>query len=124
MTLHGIDFREGMHPDTERTLEKIFSKIEEEGGEIDVRDSISWQLLAGNLDWYYKTAGTEELIEISDRGNMSVSPYFTVNMKTQTQIQALIKELGLTTASRTRMNGNESKDEEPPIMKFLTRAKG
>lgn len=114
MNIYGIEFPEDLHPETEALLEKILGDFEEK--EIPRGcDVASWRLLASNLDLYHQSLEAlkrDGFIEISDRGNVSLSPNFTVNIKVQSLIQGFLREMGLTLMSRTRINKKSAAEEE------------
>lgn len=125
MNIHGIDFPDVMHPDSERYLRDILEVFSQDG-DIDIRDSIAWRLLAGSLDQYFETeAGILEkgVVCRSSQKQESVSGYFTANIKLQTQIQNLLKELGLTPLSRMKLKKVAEAEEEPLLVKLLNRGR-
>ena len=85
-------------------------------------DSLSIYLLASNLDIYLQC---EEHIRkngltiISDRGNESLSPYATQQKVVQSSIISLLKELGLTLGSRSKIKAISEAPEESPLLKLL-----
>ncbi|MCH5241811.1 MAG: P27 family phage terminase small subunit [Muribaculaceae bacterium] len=93
----------------------------EENGDLDARDAITWRLLADDLDNYFQSRSEmkkEGFVYMTDRGNFSLSPHFNANAKTQSLIQGLLKDLGLTPASRNKMKKNESTEEDSLLEKF------
>lgn len=125
MNLHGIDFYEGMHPLTLRCMEETLSMLSADSL-VNPIDTIAWNLVAHNLDIFLEskehlksTRDEPGLVDITDRGNLAVSPYFTINAKVQSLLQGLMKDLGLTPAARAKMRKEEGKEEESLLEQLL-----
>lgn len=84
-------------------------------------DTISLYLLADNINTYLECEENIKiygLVQTSDRGNTSLSPYVILQKQVQNSIFSLLREFGLTLGSRTKMK--EIKTEEmSPLMGFL-----
>lgn len=125
MNLYGIEFYDGMNPYTERCMEETLAILDADGL-VNPLDTVAWNMLAHNIDIFLdskeKLKPSKDdagMVDITDRGNLAVSPYFTINAKVQSLIQNLLKDLGLTPASRSKMRKDENSDEESPLEKLL-----
>ena len=125
MRICGIEFYEEMRDETRTCMEETLAMLENENL-INQLDSVAWNMLAHNLDIFLESKDKLKpskddagMVEITDRGNLSVSPYFTINAKVQSLIQNLMKELGLTPAARAKMKKDQGTEEESPLERLL-----
>lgn len=107
-----------------QTLDFITSIIDcfDQDGKLNSLDSLSIYLLASNLDQYLKCERElrkSGLCVVSDRGNYGISPYAQLQKTLMKDILSLLKELGLTLGSRSKIKVLDSADEDSPLMKFL-----
>lgn len=86
-------------------MRDIIDRLDEEQ-KLHRLDAMTLYMMAGNINSYLEC---EENIAIqgitieSDRGNSSLSPYVLLQKQVQGQITVLLKEMGLTLGSRTRL---------------------
>lgn len=123
MKIYGIELPDTLHPETEGCIRAILKEYESEGL-IDIRDSIAWRMLAVNLNFFFSSE--EEIYEKgltreSKQKNMAISSSVLVNSKFQSMILPLLKELGLTPASRAKIRKTENTEEEPLFARFIKR---
>lgn len=85
-------------------------------------DSLSLYMLCDAINTYLdceQHIKEEGYTIISDRGNTSLSPYIVIQKQVQSQINVLIKELGLSIKSRSSIKLADTAEEESPLMKFI-----
>lgn len=102
-------------------IEAIIDTFEQEK-KLNSLDNLSIYLLASNLDIYFQCE--EEIRKtgltiITDRGNASLSPYASQMKVAYTAILNLLKELGLTLGSRSKIKAISEAPEESPLLKLL-----
>lgn len=117
----GINLPKGIKKETFSFISNIIDCFEEEG-KLDSLDALSIYLLASNLDIYLKCEAAirkHGITVTTDRGNENLSPYCTQQKAVTGTILSLLKELGLTLGSRTKMKVIESSDTDSPLLKFL-----
>lgn len=125
MNIHGIEFYDGMHPHTQSCMEETLAILDADGL-VNPLDTVAWNMLAHNIDIFLESKvklkpskDDAGMVDITDRGNLAVSPYFTINAKVQSLIQNLLKDLGLTPASRAKMRKEKDDEEESPLERLL-----
>ena len=87
-------------------------------------DALSLYLLAGNFNLYLECEEQIKkngMVQFSDRGNMSLSSYAVQQKQLQSSIITILKEMGLTLGSRTKMKDIQTDLEDSPLAGFLGR---
>lgn len=108
----------------QKTLNFITSIIEsfDLEGKLNSLDHLSIYLLASNLDQYFiceEKLKKEGLVVTTDRGNTNPSPYTQIQKTVMRDIISLLKELGCTLSSRSKLKVLDNADEDSPLMNFL-----
>lgn len=114
-------------PDNLKDLSYQFIKgiinVFDKEGKLNSLDQLSLYMLANNINVYLdceQKIAEKGIMAVSSYGNESVSPFVNLQKQTQTQIVAILKEMGLTLNSRSRINLNENNDiSDSPILNFL-----
>lgn len=100
----------------------ILKRLEKDG-RLNQLDEVTLYMLACSIKQFvecYKTTEREGLITYSDRNNQTPNPYFTMQTKLTSSLTALLKEMGLTLASRVKLNkGSEAEEDDSPLKEFL-----
>lgn len=120
MKYKGIELPDGLRELTYQFIQGIIETFDEEN-KLNKLDSLSLYLLAGNVNQFLdceEDIKINGLTRISDRGNESLSPYVIQQKTVQNSILTLLKELGLTLGSRTKIKVIET-DENNPFLDFL-----
>lgn len=89
---------------------------------LDKIDTASLYILTKACDNYIKAnkhLDEEGMTFTSDRGNISISPYFKIVRDSEKTILMLLTEYGCTLRSRQKLKGIDSEVEESPLEKFL-----
>lgn len=122
MKIKNIQLPDNLKDLTYQFMKGIITNFDKEG-KLNSLDQLSLYILANNINTYLQC---EEKIEekgimaVSSYGNESVSPFVNLQKQTQNQIVQILKEMGLTLNSRSRINLNESNDlSDSPILNFL-----
>lgn len=121
MEVKGITLPDGLKDLTVRFMEGIIETFDKEN-KLNSLDTLSLYLLADNFDIYLECADNirkNGLVQISDRGNTSLSPFAVQQKQVQNSILSLLKELGLTLGSRTKIKVIDNTDENNPLLNFL-----
>lgn len=88
-------------------------------------DALSLYVLAGNINLYLECEEKIQekgIMSVSSYGNESISPFVQLQKQIQTQILNIMKEMGLTLHSRSKISLNESNDiTDSPILNFLSK---
>lgn len=117
----GINLPKGLKKDTFNFISGIIDTFEDEG-KLNSLDSLSIYLLASNVDTYLeceKQLRKHGYTTVSDRGNINPNVYVGIQKQAMSAILSLLKELGLTLGSRSKIKVLDSADEDSPLMKFL-----
>ena len=102
-------------------IESIIDQFEDEK-KLNKLDDLSIYLLASNLDIYLQCE--EEIRKngltiTTDRGNETLSPFAAQMKVAYTAVMNLLKELGLTLGSRSKIKAISEAPEESPLLKLL-----
>lgn len=117
MKIKGINLPDGLRPLAQYFMKGVIERLDKEG-RLDRLDELSLFLLAGNIDKYLmcdefvalsasETAATKE----SARGNQTIHPLLTYQKQIQGNIAVLLKEMGLTLGSRSKLKSPEKEEE-------------
>lgn len=124
MKIKNIELPDGLRELTYKFMKGIINTFDKEK-KLNSLDALSLYLLAGNVNTYLECEeqiAKNGLITISDRGNESLSAYALQQKQVQTSIITILKEMGLTLHSRSKINLNESTDvSDVPFLKFLNK---
>ena len=116
-----IELPDGLKELTYKFIKDIINNFNKEN-KLNSLDTISLYLLSNSFNQYLECEEhlkKEGLVTISDRGNSSLSPYAIQQKVVQSQIAVLLKELGLTLGSRSKLKILDTAEEESPLMKFI-----
>lgn len=94
-------------------IRDILDRLEEED-KLHRLDAMTLYMLAGNIHSYLECEQAirqNGITVTSDRNNESLSPYVLLQKQVQGQITVLLKEMGLTLGSRTRLKLPEKEEE-------------
>lgn len=109
----GIKLPEGMKPAAYEFMKDILDRLKDDD-KLHKLDAMTLYMLGGNINSYLECEEAimkEGIIVISDRSNQSLSPYVLLQKQVQGQITVLLKEMGLTLGSRTRLKLPEKEEE-------------
>lgn len=123
MKIKGVIIPDGLRDLTYQFIKGIINVFDKEQ-KLNSLDSLSLYILAGNFDNYLECEEQIKkngLVTISDRGNESLSPYAIQQQKLQSSIITILKEMGLTLGSRSKIKAIDSNDETSPLLAFLNR---
>ena len=124
MKIKNIELPDGLRELTYKFMKGIINTFDKEK-KLNSLDALSLYLLAGNVNTYLECEeqiAKNGLITVSDRGNESLSAYALQQKQVQTSIITILKEMGLTLHSRSKINLNESTDvSDVPFLKFLNK---
>ena len=123
MKIKGVIIPDGLRDLTYQFIKGIISVFDKEQ-KLNSLDSLSLYILAGNFDNYLECEEQIKkngLVTVSDRGNESLSPYAIQQQKLQSSIITILKEMGLTLGSRSKIKAIDSNDETSPLLAFLNR---
>lgn len=123
MKYKSITLPDGLKDLTYHFMKGIINTFDKEK-KLNNLDALSLYLLAGNVNSYLECE--EKIVEngmviISDRGNESLSPYAIQQQKLQSSIITILKEMGLTLGSRSKIKAIDSNDEVSPLLAFLNK---
>lgn len=119
--IKGVLLPKGIKQKTINFITSIIDSFDQEG-KLNSLDHLSMYLLASQLDQYFiceEKLKKEGIVFVSDRGNSSLSPYALQQKTVMKDILALLKELGCTLSSRSKLKILENSDADSPLMKFL-----
>ena len=123
MKIKGVIIPDGLRDLTYQFIKGIITVFDKEQ-KLNSLDALSLYLLAGNFDNYLECEENirkNGLVTISDRGNESLSPYAVQQQKLQSSIITILKEMGLTLGSRSKIKAIDSNDEVSPLLAFLNK---
>lgn len=123
MKIKGVIIPDGLRDLTYQFIKGIINVFDKEQ-KLNSLDSLSLYILAGNFDNYLECEEQIKkngLVTISDRGNESLSPYAVQQQKLQSSIITILKEMGLTLGSRSKIKAIDNNDEVSPLLAFLNK---
>lgn len=123
MKYKGICLPDGLRDFTIQSMKGIINTFDKEQ-KLNSLDGLSLYILAGNFDNYLECEEQIKkngLVSISDRGNESLSPYAIQQQKLQSSIILILKEMGLTLGSRSKIKAIDNNDEVSPLLAFLNK---
>ena len=94
----------------------------DEVGNLNALDKMAFYMLAGNIEMYLNCEQKvieEGLTVESAQGNVNLSPYVTQMKYLWGQISDMLKQMGLTLASRTRLKLPDGSEEASPLMQLM-----
>lgn len=119
--IKGVLLPKGIKQKTLNFITGIIESFDQEG-KLNSLDHLSIYLLASNLDQYFiceDKLKKEGLVCYSDRGNCNPNPHTQIQKTLMKDILSLLKELGCTLSSRSKLKLIEGGDEDSPLLKFL-----
>ncbi|MCH5302232.1 MAG: P27 family phage terminase small subunit [Prevotella sp.] len=124
MKIKNIVLPDGLKDLTYKFMKGIINTFDREK-KLNSLDALSLYLLAGNVNTYLECEeqiAKNGLVSISDRGNESLSSYAVLQKQVQSTIITILKEMGLTLHSRSKITLNETSDlSEIPFLKLLSK---
>lgn len=124
MTYKKIHLPDGLSDLTYTFMKGIINTFDKEK-KLNNLDALSLYMLAGNVHTYLRCEeeiAKNGMVTISDRGNESLSPFVVLQKQTQAGIVTILKEMGLTLHSRSKININENTDiSDLSFLKFITK---
>ena len=123
MKIKGIELPDYLRPETVAQVKAIVKRFEDDKS-LDRLDAIALNAFARDLDLFLQCdemlRGERDngYVQMSDRGNFSVSPYFDMRNKMERQMYAWMREFGLTMASRGKLKESEDTDSESPLADY------
>ena len=123
MKIKGVIIPDGLRDLTYQFIKGIINVFDKEQ-KLNSLDSLSLYILAGNFDNYLECEEQIKkngLVTVSDRCNESLSPYAIQQQKLQSSIITILKEMGLTLGSRSKIKAIDSNDEVSPLLAFLNK---
>lgn len=111
MEIKGITMPEGLRPLARKFMEDIIGRLER-NGRLDGLDNLTLYILAGNINLYLQCAeeGTDITTETA-RHTKQINPVFIYQKQIQGNIAVLLKEMGLTLGSRSKMKAPDREEE-------------
>lgn len=113
MEYQGIKMPDGLNEMAYEFMKDIIDRLKD-SDKLHRLDAMTLYMLAGNIHSYLECEDSIMKYGItieSDRGNQSLSPFVLLQKQVQGQITVLLKEMGLTLGSRTRMKLPEREEE-------------
>lgn len=120
MKYKNIELPDDMRTMTFQFITGIIDTFDDEN-KLNKLDELSLYLLAGNVDMFLECEEhikNEGMVQISDRGNSSLSPYVIHQKSVSNSILSLLKEFGLTLGSRSKLKVIDV-EENNPLLDFL-----
>lgn len=129
MVINGITFPDWLKPETVANIKAIVRRFVNEGT-LDKLDSVALNAFARDLDIFLECderlhdAESEDgmllgLLAKSDRGNLSISPYFNIRKDMEAKMFAWMRDFGLTQASREKLKRGDTGEEDSALMQLL-----
>lgn len=121
MTYKNIELPKGIKKQTISFIQGIIDLFETEQ-KLNELDSLSLYLLASNVDSYLeceRNIRKNGAVYITDRGNQAASAYVGIQKQAMSAIIALLKELGLTISSRSKIKAVDNAGDDSPLLSFL-----
>lgn len=122
MKYKDIELPNGCRKEAYKFVKDIINNFDKEK-KLNSLDSLSLYMLCDAINTYLdceQHIKEEGYTIISDRGNTSLSPYVLIIKQAQSQINVLIKELGLSIKARSSIKLANTAEEESPLSKFLS----
>lgn len=120
MKIKNIELPKGLQKEAEKQIRRVIERFDKDRS-LDTKDAILFLLLADSLDTYLECSNKikeEGLIYENASGRQVINNYETIRKYTQTAIMEILKQTGLTPASRIRLKLGE--DEGSTLLdKFL-----
>lgn len=117
-----VELPENLNKSAVAYVNNMVSRLEE-AGVIEEVDSEAVKMLAYNLSAFYEASEhlcNEGYTVTSDRGNVAPSPWVKIQKDAQTQAMKVMKDFGLTLASREKINKlNSASEEISPLDSFI-----
>lgn len=114
-----------LRPLTYQFVKSVIDTFKTEN-KLSALDNLSFYLLANNVDGYLlcqEHITAEGLTIESDRGNTSLSPYVVQQKVYHTSITTILREMGLTLGSRSKLKVIQNETEESPLASFIRGSK-
>lgn len=117
-----VELPENLNKSAVAYVNNMVSRLEE-AGVIEEVDSEAVKMLAYNLSAFYEASEhltKEGYVSMSDRGNIAPSPWVRIQRDAQTSAMRLMKDFGLTLASREKINKlSGAVDSNSPLDSFI-----
>lgn len=111
--------------EAQQFVDAVISNLKK-NDKLDKIDTASLYILTKACDTYIKAnehLDLEGLTFTSDRGNISISPYFKIARDSEKTILMLLTEYGCTLRSRQKLKGIDAEVEDSPLMQFINESK-
>lgn len=113
MEIKGFKMPDNLRPLAKEFIEEIMDRLERDG-KLHTLDAFSLYLLAGNIDRYLQCEETAMSITTETaRSTQQINPVLVYQKQIQGNIAVLLKEMGLTLGSRSKMKAPEHSEESP-----------
>lgn len=117
MKIKGITLPDNLGSMATEFMKSIITRLDKEG-RLDNLDQLSLFMLASNINKFIMCENefNGRLTTDSARGNETVNAVLTYQKQIQGNIAVLLKEMGLTLGSRSKMKSPEQGAEESPLL--------
>ena len=116
---------ENLTEEARQFIDAVISNLKK-NDRLDKLDTASLYILTKACDNYIianKHLDEEGFTFTSDRGNISISPYFKIARDSEKTILMLLTEYGCTLKSRQKLKGIDAEVEESPLLDFINSSK-
>lgn len=120
MEIKGITVPDGMNPLAVKFMEGILGQFETEG-KLNGLDSWGLYMLASNINRFLECEKETQIVTTNGRGSDTINPVLTYQKQIQGNITVLLKEMGLTLGSRSKMKTPEAEEDASPVFQTLAK---
>lgn len=117
MKYKSITLRDNLREDTQKFIKSIIDEFDANNN-LSNLDEIALHILANSLNSYLECEDiieTEGITTTNSRGSVMMHPAFLAQRSLASQIQGILKEMGLFLGSRSRIKQNLNETDSPLI---------